>query len=357
MTVDKELFIPFIIFFILFVLNRQFQCKYNHIFEKSIGLILVIWYTFIDIKYGIAFGIMYMVYLMRWNRVEAFEGLENNEISKTNEYDYEKMKENAIIPLHIYQTWHTKNLPTKMGENVKNLKYKNPEFEYHLYDDYECRDFIKKNFDEDVLNAFDSLIPGAYKADLWRYCILYKNGGVYLDIKFKCEDNFKLIELTDKEYFVLDRPYAKYNINIQDDLAIVNDKNYYKHVFKNIDINFWKSKEIGLYNALMVCKPNNPILLECINSIVENVKQKNYDYNHLYVTGPGLLGEKYFKGNYSKINSINLFNSLSGNYILNRNKKIISHYPEYRIEQKKYQKNEYYYILWKNKKIYKETEM
>ena len=357
MTVDKELFIPFIIFFILFILNRQFKCKYSHIFEKSIGLILVIWYTFIDIKYGIAFGIIYMIYLMRWNRFEAFEGLENNKILKTNEYDYEKMKENAIIPLDIYQTWHTKNLPTKMGENVKNLIKKNPEFEYHLYDDYECRDFIKKNFDKDVLNAFDSLIPGAYKADLWRYCILYKNGGVYLDIKFKCEDNFKLIELTDKEYFVLDRPYARYNINIQDDIATVNDKNYYKHVYKNIDTNFWKSKEIGLYNALMVCKPNNPILLECINSIVENVKQQNYDYNHLYVTGPGLLGEKYFKGDCSKINRIDLFNSLSGNYILNRNKKIISHYPEYRIEQKKYQKNEYYYILWKNKKIYNETEM
>jgi len=327
------------------------------VFEKLIGLILVTWYTLIDIKYGIAFGMIYMIYLMRWNHNFVIEGLENNEISKTKEYDYEKMKENAIIPLDIYQTWHTKNLPTKMGENVKNLKYKNPEFEYHLYDDYECRDFIKKNFDKEVLNAFDTLIPGAYKADLWRYCILYKNGGVYLDIKFKCEDNFKLIELTDKEYFVLDRPYARYNINIEDDLTIVNDKNYYKHVFKNIDTNFWKNKEIGLYNALMVCKPNNPILLECINSIVENVKQKNYDYNHLYVTGPGLLGEKYFKGDFSKVNSINLFNSLSGNYILNRNKKILSHYPEYRIEQKKYQKNEYYYILWKNKKIYKETEM
>ena len=356
MIVDTELFIPFIIFFILFFLNRQFQWRGSHIFEKSIGLLLVAHYTMIDIKYGIAFGIIYMVYLMRWNHVELYEGLEYNEISKTDEYDYVKMKENAVIPLDIYQTWHTKSLPDKMKENVNNLKNKNPEFTYHLYDDNDCREFIKKNFDKDVLNAFDSLIPGAYKADLWRYCILYKKGGVYLDIKFKCEDNFKLIELVDNEYLVLDRPYSRYIANIQDDLNVFNDKNFYKNIYKKIDTNFWKNKEIGLYNALMVCKPNNTILLECINSIVENVKQQIYDYNHLYVTGPGLLGEKYFKGDYSKIKSVDLFNSLSGNYILNRNKKILSHYPEYRIEQKKYQKNEYYYNLWLKKNIYKCTK-
>jgi hypothetical protein len=57
-----------------------------------------------------------------------------------------------------------------------------------------------------VLNAFNSLVPGAFKADLWRYCILYINGGIYLDIKYKCINNFKLIALTEREYFVNDRP-------------------------------------------------------------------------------------------------------------------------------------------------------
>ena len=125
-----DIIYPFIIFFILFFLNRQFQWRGSSIFEKSIGLLLVAYYTMIDIKYGIAFGMIYMVYLMRWTRVELYEGLENNEISKTDEYDYAKMKENAVIPLDIYQTWHTKSLPDKMKENVNNLKNKNPEFTY-----------------------------------------------------------------------------------------------------------------------------------------------------------------------------------------------------------------------------------
>ena len=100
------------------------------------------------------------------------------------------------IPLHIYQTWHTKDLlPPKMRKCVEKLKTDNPEFEHHLYDNKECHHFIKTNFDKRVLNAFNKLKPGAFKADLWRYCILYKKGGIYLDIKYQCEPKFKLIDL------------------------------------------------------------------------------------------------------------------------------------------------------------------
>ena len=33
----------------------------------------------------------------------------------------------------------------------------------------------------DVLKAYDKLIPEAFKADLWRYSIIYKKGGCYMD--------------------------------------------------------------------------------------------------------------------------------------------------------------------------------
>lgn len=350
---EQKLLIPIIIFIIFFILNRMFEWRYKNRFEKILALFLIIYYASIDIKYGVLFGFIFMIYLInssKNNNIESFD----NDNDKNEKKDYEKMKENAVIPLNIYQTWHSKKLPKKMQENVNCLKRQNPEFKYYLYDDTECREFIKKNFDKDVLNAFDTLIPGAYKADLWRYCILYKNGGIYLDIKFKCENNFKLIELTDKEHVVLERPYSSENMNINEYIAMITDVNYYKNIYKMIDTNFWKNKKIGLYNALITSKPNNPILLECINSIVENVKQKDYGYNPLYITGPGLFGEIFFKGNYRKIQNIDLFNSLDTKFILYRNKKILSHYPEYRDEQRKYQKNENYHYLWTNKKIYKE---
>ena len=147
--------------------------------------------------------------LWKWNN-KHMEGMENN-IS------------NSVIPLHIYQTWHSKKLPPKMRECVEKLKKDNPEFKHHLYDDSMCRKYIKQNYSKDVLDAFDKLVPGAYKADLWRYCILYKEGGIYLDIKFQCTKGFKLIKLTHKEHFVLDRPFAKI-MNIAEELNIINNQ-------------------------------------------------------------------------------------------------------------------------------------
>jgi mannosyltransferase OCH1-like enzyme len=92
----------------------------------------------------------------------------------TNNQDKTNQENNSEIPLHIYQTWHSNQLPKYMQECVDKLKKDNPEFEYHFYDDNQCREYIKDNFNKDVLHAFDKLIPGAFKADLWRYCILYK---------------------------------------------------------------------------------------------------------------------------------------------------------------------------------------
>jgi len=61
----------------------------------------------------------------------------------------------SIIPLHIFQTWNTLYLPYKMIENIEKLKYNNPEFIYHLYDDNMCRDFIEKYFDYTILYTYN----------------------------------------------------------------------------------------------------------------------------------------------------------------------------------------------------------
>ena len=97
-----------------------------------------------------------------------------------------KSEYNSIIPLHLYTCWHTKDLPSLMKENYDYLVQSNPKITFHLYDENDCREFIKNNFEPDVLHAYDSLIPCSYKSDLWRFCVLYKNGGIYMDIKYRC---------------------------------------------------------------------------------------------------------------------------------------------------------------------------
>uniref|UniRef100_A0A6C0HCH7 Glycosyltransferase n=1 Tax=viral metagenome TaxID=1070528 RepID=A0A6C0HCH7_9ZZZZ len=233
-----------------------------------------------------------------------------------------------VIPNVIYQTWHTKDLPPNMQKCVDKLKREHPDYEYHLYDDTDCRNFIKDNFDSSILHAFDTLIPGAYKADLWRYCILYKKGGIYLDIKYQCENGFSFRQLEkNKEYFVLDRP------------------------------GFWKQKKHGIYNAFMVCKPGNKTLLNCIYKISENVYRRFYDFNQLYPTGPGLLGELYFH----KLDPISQLKDFVMNYkytdkndlILYNTNIILKNYDEYRKEQNVNQTNKHYHTLWHERNIYK----
>lgn len=353
-------FIP--VFFILFYfLVKQYNVMISDftILDKIVSVLLILYYSVLDIRAGILVALFIIIYFhssvfhssIKFDLPKK-EGMKI-EIVYDRDYDIEEKMKSAIIPFNIFQTWCDKKLPPKMKEYVERLKAENPEFTHHLYDDEDCRNFIKTNFDSDVLEAYDTLIPGAYKADLWRYCVLYKYGGIYLDIKFKSENGFKLIELTDKEYFVLERPYFD-NISHSEELKIINNPNYYKNIYNRIDSVVWKNKEIGLYNAVMSCKQNSPILLECINQIVSNVKNKYYGHNPLYPTGPGLLGEKYFKHDYSKIKNIGLFNSFEGTTIFNKKRIIMSHYPEYRKEQQMYgKKTPYYHYAWHNKKIYK----
>ena len=128
---------------------------------------------------------------------------------------------------------------------------------------------LKDNFNEDTVWAFDKLKPGAYKADLWRYCVLYIHGGIYLDIKFKCINGFKLIELTDKEHWVKDRKVQEIN---------------------------------GIYQALLISFPKNKILLNCIHQIIENCKNNIYSVNPYIITGPSLIGRYFNEVEYKNMN-------------------------------------------------------
>jgi len=223
-----------------------------------------------------------------------------------------------VIPLNIYQTWHTKDLPPLMRNAVDKIIRSNPRFNYKLFDDNDCRNFIKDNFNQDVLNAFDTLIPGAYKADLWRYCILYKNGGVYLDIKYTPYNGFRFINLMEKEHWVLDMD---------------------KH---------------GIYNALMVCKPNNEILLKAINKVVDNVKRKFYGHSPLHPTGPLMLAQFFTqsdKNNFDMYHDI--YRSITNRFIFYNGYLVFKTYNSYLAEQKTHEKVNHYTCLWGSRKIYK----
>jgi mannosyltransferase OCH1-like enzyme len=148
---------------------------------------------------------------------------------------------NSIIPLNLYTCWETKNLPESIKNNFDFLVCSNPKINFHLYDDIECRQFIEENFSEDVVKIYDSFTSWSNKSTLWKYCVLYINGGIYMNLKYTCVNCFKFIALTEKEYFLKDM------------------------------------KQNNISTELMVVKYRNQDIIRNINELIKNARTNNYN--------------------------------------------------------------------------------
>lgn len=280
---------------------------------------------------GLAFVVVFAVCMLRYRyEIDGFK--ENNSTVLTEIPFYIKKRNtsspNAIngVPLVIYQSWHSRGVPPKMKTNIYNLLKKNPMFDYYLYSDEDCRKYIENNFSEDVLFAFNKLKPGAYKSDLWRYCIMYKKGGVYLDIKFNTLEPLEETIERSQEVFVRDRETDE--------------------------------RLTCFYNGVMISPPGNNVFKNCIDEIVENCRNNAYNINTLDVTGPCVLGRHLLNKDVQNINNYTYYftrefiNEKTIDFISYKDKRIIESYPEYREEQAITQKTEHYGDMWKNFDIY-----
>ena len=89
------------------------------------------------------------------------------------------------IPWHIHQIYLGNKMPVEARNCIEDLKLKNPEFTYSLWNAQQGENFVESVFGRDILQAYLSINPVYYaaRADLLRYLIIYRFGGVYLDVK------------------------------------------------------------------------------------------------------------------------------------------------------------------------------
>ena len=108
------------------------------------------------------------------------------------------------IPRRIYQTFPTHHLPSQLSESVQDLRARNPEYQYKLFDDAEIIAFIDQFYDPEILRIFQTINPeyGAARADLFRYLLMYKMGGIYLDIKSNAKVAFKHLLRADDSFLI-----------------------------------------------------------------------------------------------------------------------------------------------------------
>ena len=234
---------------------------------------------------------------------------------------YPKESKKILIPKIIIQTNNRIIKNIKHYNSICTLLEHNPDYEYIFFDDNNARKFISDNFknnildklhidtnQSDVLYAYDYIIPGAIKADLFRYCYLYINGGFYIDSKTICLNSIDNLVKNDSEYLLCNDDAKK-----------------------------------SIYNGIIGIKKNDIKMLNLISECVTNILTKNHCNDIHEPTGNKLLYKIY--------HSEEMILNKSGENIKYKNDIVfISSYKNY------YNENYYNFrIDWDNRKYYYKT--
>lgn len=185
-----------------------------------------------------------------------------------------------LIPRIIHQTYFepiTKDKYPNMSRLIESFRKSG--WEYNFYDDEMAARFLQTHFPPQVKEAYDAILPGAFKADLFRYCVLLIRGGVYADMDVLLESNLDSV--------------------IDESVGFVTAQDE-------------PGKEAGhrscLWNGFMATAPGHPFLMRTIENVVNNIRNRftglDYDdmlcpdpvlsvshsFEMLYTCGPCILG-------------------------------------------------------------------
>jgi mannosyltransferase OCH1-like enzyme len=149
---------------------------------------------------------------------------------------------------------------TGCQDNLRALIKLNPEYHVYFFDRATRRAWLHDHFSQEVLDAYDTIIPGAYKADLFRYCFLFKKGGVYIDLNKKM--------LAPMRTFV----------HSCATMGLVLNSNH------------TADEPPKIINGFMYIVQGHSLMKEMIARCVRNIQKKKYGNSPLSVTGPYVFG-------------------------------------------------------------------
>jgi hypothetical protein len=111
-----------------------------------------------------------------------------------------------------------------------------------------------------------------------------------------------------------------------------------------------------VYTGVIGSRPKNPLFDKCIRQICENVKTKFYGPEHTSPTGPWLFATKMDPYDMENI-EYSYYETDGVGHIrhIEQHNVIMSHYPEYRAEQKSNSTSSYWKDAWLKREIYKDV--
>ena len=197
------------------------------------------------------------------------------------------------IPYTIIQTMKTNNVTYNMYNAVMSWINKNPEYDYIFFDDERCKQFLKDEYGEEYLHIFNMLGNGATKADFFRWCYLYKKGGIYLDIDMVCIKPLREYITDDLSFVSRKKSFQKNNY-----VKLSYEKNHTDFIVNNKRLSD-NTQASRINHTILAVIPHIEILQKAIESAYQNIMdcykyKQNYKYP-FYLCGPGLLGVTFNK--------------------------------------------------------------
>lgn len=218
-----------------------------------------------------------------------------------------RQRKTLVVTPPIFQKDATRRIPRIIHQSFKETitKQNHPQlwrliqswrqsgWEYHFYNNTEASAFLRQHFPEYVAEAFESVIPGAFKADLFRVCVLAVHGGVWADMDVLLESN---LEVSIPPHV----GFATAMDSVRTNLFVGMVTLFSSHALITcILLHRQPGHEIGegccVWNGIMAAAPGHPILLRNIEIAVNHIRNR-YTVNDLeraFCPNPKLMVIRY----------------------------------------------------------------
>jgi hypothetical protein len=194
-------------------------------------------------------------------------------------------KTGRLIPRIVHQTFFESVMPDKYPNFARFAQsFNHSGWEYRFYTDDDIVRFLERHFPPEILEAYYALKHGAFRADLFRYCVLLIHGGVYADVDVLLHANLDVVIEPDVGFMV-----------------------------PNDEPGIASGQQMCLWNGFMAAAPGHPFLAKAIELAVNQIRNRFtivdiansfcpysqfdglYRWGFLFLTGPCLLGRSVNK--------------------------------------------------------------
>lgn len=110
------------------------------------------------------------------------------------------------VPRLIHQVLinYEGKLPDELQENIERIKAMNPSWEHRLYRDKDVENFIRSEYGDLIFSYYEKIDRSyaAARVDFFRYLLIYRKGGIYLDLKSTTDRPLDDVLLPDDLYIL-----------------------------------------------------------------------------------------------------------------------------------------------------------